>query len=201
MLTLYTFGTGNGRKASIVLEELELAYKAVKVDLRAGENRLPPFLAVCPTGRIPAVSEDLPDGSTHRIFGSGAILQTFAERTGRLLAPAGREREEMLGWLWTGISDLAPARAYHYWLTDVVPEPAPKAVARFEESMARSLDAAEARLADREFLADDYTIADIAWFPFVAAIKNAVTDRPNLRRWHDTIAARPAVQRGMAVPA
>lgn len=201
MLTLYTYTTGNGRKASILLEELGLAYTVVKVDLRSGENRLPSYLAVSPLAKIPAVVEELPDGTRNRIFGSGAILLAFAERTGTLLPTATQDRLEALSWLTTGLSDLSPARGAEYWLSEVAPEPAPKALARFHDTATRCFDAAEARLADRDFLAGDYSIADIAFFPYVASTAYALADRPNLRRWHDTIAARPAVQRGMAVPA
>jgi GSH-dependent disulfide-bond oxidoreductase len=201
MHTLYTYATNNGRKASIMLEELGLPYRAVTVDLRNGENRQPPYLAICPMGKIPAVIEERADGTTQRLFGSGTILLALAEQAGKLIPAGPDDRIEAIAWLMAGIGDLFPARAGEYWLAERDPEPAPRAIARFREGVARCLDAAEARLEGRDYLAGDYSIADIAWFPYVATIAGAMDGRPNLRRWHDAIAARPAVQRGMAVPA
>jgi len=200
MLTLYTQATGNGRKASIMLEEVGLRYRAVKVDLRGGEQRLPAFLAINPIGKIPAVIEEMPGGVVRRLFGSGAILLSFAERAGRLLPTDGAKREEALSWFMAGVSDLSPASGANYWLTQGTPEPAPRAIERAVSTIDRCLAAAEARLGEVEYLAEEYSIADIAWYPYVVMGGVHLESRPNLRRWRDAVAERPAVARGMAVP-
>lgn len=200
MLTLYTQATGNGRKASIMLEEVGLRYRAVKVDLRGEENRLPSFMTVNPIGKIPAVVEEMPGGASRRLFGSGAILLSFAERTGRLLPADGVKREEALSWFMAGISDLSPASGAFFWLTQGAPEDAPKAIERAKSVLDRCFTAAEVRLGGVEYLAEEYSIADIAWYPFVAGAGDRLEAMPNLRRWRDAVGERPAVKRGMAVP-
>jgi len=200
MLTLYTQATGNGRKASIMLEEVGLRYRAVKIDLRAGEQRLPAFAAINPIGKIPAVVEEMPGGVVRRLFGSGAILLSFAERAGRLLPTDGAKREEALSWFMAGISDLSPASGVVFWLTKGAPEPAPLAIERAVSTVDRCFAAAEARLGEVEYFAEEYSIADIAWYPYVAQAGDRLETLPNLRRWRDAIAERPAVKRGMAVP-
>lgn len=200
MLTLYTQTTGNGRKASIMLEEVGLRYRAVKVDLRSGEQLLPAFLEINPIGRIPAVVEEMPGGAVRRLFGSGAILLSFAERAGRLLPADGAARETALSWFMAGISDLSPSRGGEWWLTEGDPEPAPHMIARFTSVIDRCLKAADTRLGEAEYLAGEYSIADIAWFPYVLGVGARADAFPNLVRWRDAIAQRPAVKRGLAVP-
>ncbi|NYZ13312.1 glutathione S-transferase [Azospirillum sp. RWY-5-1] len=204
MLTLYTFPTPNGHKASILLEELGLSYKVHKLDLMAGEHKKPDYLAISPIGKIPAVVEELPGGVKRKLFGSGAILLHFAERTGRLMPQGVEARADALSWLMLGISDLGPTAVDMFRFSVRAPEKIPYAIDLFKGELIRCYDAMEGRLAEREYLADEYSIADIACFPFiaVAAVANAaLLERyPNIKRWHDTLSARPAVQRGMAVP-
>lgn len=205
MITLYTFNTPNGHKASILLEELGLKYRVHKLDLSAGEHKLPDYLGVSPIGKIPAVVEELPGHTRRRLFGSGAIMLHYAERAGQLMPAAAGDRAEALSWFMMGISDLGPTALDVYRFTVRAPEQIPYAIDLFRGELVRCYVAMEARLGEAEYLAGEYSIADIACYPFLAAaaVANAgVLERyPNLRRWHDVLSARPAVQRGMAIPA
>ncbi|MBK1836953.1 glutathione S-transferase N-terminal domain-containing protein [Azospirillum sp. YIM B02556] len=205
MLTLYSFPTPNGRKASILLEELGLPYAVHRVDLAAGENKRPDFLAVSPITKIPALVEELPGGRVRRLFGSGAILLHFAERTGRLLPEDEDERTEAMSWFMLGVSDLGPTAIDMQRFAARSPDRIPYAIDLYKGELMRCYAALEERLGMAEHLAGaTYSIADIACFPFIAAAAVAgggLLDRfPNLKRWHDAVAARPAVQRGMAIP-
>ncbi|MDQ2105005.1 glutathione S-transferase family protein [Azospirillum isscasi] len=204
MITLYTFASPNGQKASILLEELGLTYKVHKVDIVAGDNRHPDYLAISPIGKIPAIVEDLPGGRKRRLFGSGAILLHYAEHTGRLLPEGVDERAEAMSWLMLGVSDLGPTGVNKFRFSVMAPEKIPYAIDHFKGELQRIYAAMEDRLAGTEYLAGSYSIADIACFPFVAVVAKAdgnVLERyPNLKRWYDTVAERPAVKRGMAVP-
>ncbi|KAA0681871.1 glutathione S-transferase family protein [Roseomonas genomospecies 6] len=204
MITLYTFASPNGQKASILLEELGLTYRVHKVDIVAGDNRHPDYLAISPIGKIPAVVEDLPGGKKRRLFGSGAILLHYAERTGRLLPEGVDDRAEAMSWLMLGVSDLGPTGVNKFRFSVMAPEKIPYAIDLFKGELQRIYAALEERLAGNAYLAGSYSIADIACFPFAAVVAKAdgnVLERyPNVKRWHDTVAERPAVKRGMAVP-
>lgn len=205
MLTLYSFPTPNGRKASILLEELGLTYAVHRVDLAAGENKRPDFLAISPITKIPALVEELPGGRMRRLFGSGAILLHFAERTGRLLPEDEDERAEAMSWFMLGVSDLGPTAIDMQRFAARSPERIPHAIDLYKGELMRCYSALEDRLGIAEHLGGTtYSIADIACFPFIAAAAAAgggLLDRfPNLKRWHDAMAGRPAVRRGMAVP-
>lgn len=203
MITLYTYPTPNGRKASILLEELSIRYRVHRLDLPTDENMTAEYLGINPIGKIPAVVEELP-GGTRRLFGSGAILLSFAERTESLIPTDAERRAECYSWLMMGISDLAPAGVYQFYFAVQAPEPDPDAADLFKSELVRYFSAMDKRLATAEYLAEEYSIADIACFPFTSLLSTAmpevVADFANLRRWHDLVAARPAVQRGMAVP-
>jgi GST-like protein len=203
MITLYTFATPNGHKASILLEELGLQYRVHKLDLMGGENKAPEYLKISPIGKLPAAVEEMPGGVTRRLFGSGAILLHYAERTGRLL-PGGDMRAEALSWLMLGISDLGPTALDMFRFSVRAPEKIPYAIDLFKGELLRCYGALDDRLSQVEYLAGEYSVADISCFPFIAAAAVAgggLLDRyANLKRWHDAILARPAVQRGMAVP-
>ncbi|PWC36420.1 glutathione S-transferase C-terminal domain-containing protein [Azospirillum sp. TSO35-2] len=204
MLTLYTFPTPNGHKASILLEELGLSYAVHRVDLAAGENKRPDFLALSPITKIPALVEELPGGRVRRLFGSGAILLHFAERTGRLMPEDPDERAEAMSWFMLGVSDLGPTAIDMQRFAARAPDRIPHAIDLYKGELMRCYAALEERLGAVEHLAGAYSIADVACFPFIAAAAVAgggLLDRfPNLKRWHDTVAERPAVRRGMAVP-
>lgn len=205
MITLYTFNTGNGRKASILLEELGLRYRVQKVDIRNGEQRAPEFLDLNPMGRIPVVVEDMPGGHRQRLFGSGAILLYFANRTGQLMPAEENRRTEALSWLMVGLTDLSPSAGYRVKFSGRFGAPIPEAEALCAADVTRCFTALDQRLSTVAYLAEEYSIADIACYPFVA---NAMAQAPEtaqtypaLKRWHDEVTARPAVQRGMAIPA
>ncbi|MFD1624059.1 glutathione S-transferase family protein [Azospirillum griseum] len=204
MLTLYTFPTPNGRKASVMLEEVGLPYKVHRVDLQAGENKRPEFVATSPITKIPALVEELPGGKARRLFGSGAILLHFAERTGRLLPDSLDDRAEAMSWFMLGVSDLGPTAVDMMRFSVRAPEKIPYAIDLYKGELMRCYGALDDRLATAEYLGNSYSIADIACFPFIAAAAVAggsLLDRfPNLKRWHDAVAARPAVQRGMQIP-
>lgn len=204
MITLYTFNTPNGHKASILLEELGLKYKVHKLDLTAGEHKSPEYLDVSPIGKIPATVEELPGGVRRRLFGSGAIMLHYARAAGRLTPVGDDARTEALSWFMMGLSDLGPAALDMYRFSVRAPERIPFAVDLFRAELIRCYVAMEERLADVEYLAGEYSIADISCFPFIAAAAAAngeLLERyPNLRRWHDAVGARPAVRRGMSVP-
>ncbi len=204
MITLYTYPTPNGHKASILLEELGLKYRVHRVELSANEHKKADYQAVSPVGKIPATVEEMPGGVRRRLFGSGAILLHFSERTGRLIPQAVEARTECLSWLMMGISDLGPTSLDMFRFSVRAPEKIPYAIDLFKGELMRCYSAMEDRLGDATYLAGEYSIADIACYPFIAAAAVAgggLLERfPNLGRWHDAIAARPAVQRGMAVP-
>lgn len=204
MITLYTFPTPNGRKASILLEELGVTYKVHRVDLQAGENKRPDFLAISPITKIPALVEELPGGKVRRMFGSGAIMLHFAERTGRLIPDNLDDKAEAMSWFMLGISDLGPTAVDMLRFSVRAPEKIPYAIDLYKGELMRCYGALDERLGAVEYLANSFSIADIACFPFIAAAAVAggsLLDRfPNLKRWHDLVAARPAVQRGMQVP-
>ena len=204
MITLYTFNTPNGHKASILLEELGLKYKVHKLDLSAGEHKAEDYLGVSPIAKIPAVVEELPGGVRRRLFGSGAIMLHFADRTGRLVPSSVDARSEALSWFMMGISDLGPAALDMLRFSVRAPERIPYAVDLFRGELVRCYAAMETRLAVAEYLGGEYSIADISCYPFIAAAAAAnaeVLERyPNLRRWHDVVGERPAVRRGMLIP-
>jgi GST-like protein len=204
MITLYSFGTPNGHKASILFEELGLPYRVHRLDVMAGEHKSVDYLRISPIGKFPALVEELDNGRRRRLFGSGAILTFYAECTGRLMPLDPDDRAEALSWLALGISDLGPTAVDLFRFSQRAPERIPYAIDLFKGELVRCYAALEARLAEVEYLAGSYSIADIACFPFIAAASlapGALLERyPQMKRWHDAIAARPAVIRGMAVP-
>ncbi len=203
MITLFTSPTPNGHKASILLEELGLSYRVRRLDLAAGENKQPDYLRISPVGKLPAIVEELPGGVQRRLFGSGAILMHFSERTGRLL-PQGEAKGEALSWMMMGISDLAPTAMDMFRFSVRAPEKIPYAIDLFKGELLRCYQALDERLAQEEYLAGEYSIADISCYPFIAvaaSMGGRLLERyPGIRRWHDAVGARPAVQRGMAIP-
>lgn len=200
MITLYTFPTPNGWRASVALEEMGLAYDVRTIDLTKGEQLASDFLAINPLGKIPALVED-----GEAVFGSTAILYYLADTRGRLMPKDAAGRRHAHTWMAFAASDFGPTLGAAYFFRFRTAEPQPVAIERFASETRRCYQALEGRLAVAEYLAGaEYSIADIASFAFVAggaaARPDLFDERPNLRRWHDAIAARPAVQRGMAVP-
>ena len=200
MIDLYTFNTSNGHRASIILEECGLPYRVHKVDLAKGEQKAPEFLNINPAGAIPAiVDHDVPGGPL-KLSQSGAIMLYAAEKTGRFLPTDPARRAQALQWLMLAVTDVARASTSIFLSSAVLPDKSPANVAYFEEQTLRYLRVAEARLAGRDFLADELSVADFALYPLYAVRKALVDkagDLPELARWSAALAARPGVDKGM----
>jgi GST-like protein len=208
MITLYTWITPNGRKPAIMLEELGWPYQVRPVDLGKNEQFDPAFLKISPNNKIPAMVDDEAEGGPLSLFESGAILTYLADKSGRLLPASGRARYEVLAWLHWQIGNLGPMFGQLGYFAVRAQEKTPPAIERFTEEGERLLAVMETRLAHSAYLGgEEYTIADIAAYPWTAAatdylkgvLGESLNRKPALRRWLDTVGARPAVQRGMAV--
>ncbi len=205
VIDLYTWKTPNGRKVSIMLEETGLPYRVHPVDITRDEQFAPDFLAISPNNKIPAiVDSDGPGGQALSLFESGAILVYLAEKTGRLLPDAPRERYATLQWLMFQMGGVGPMFGQTHHFRQFAKERVPYALDRYGKETRRLYGVMDRRLGEAAFLAGaDYTIADIATYPWVTRHEWQGIDLgefPNVRRWAEAIAARPAVQRGMAVP-
>jgi len=204
MIDLYTWTTPNGRKVSIMLEELGLAYTVHPVDISKGEQFRPEFIAINPNSKIPAIiDQDGPDGAAMPIFESGAILIYLAEKTGRLLATEKHARSEALQWLMFQMGGVGPMFGQAHHFLRAAPQPVPYGVERYTKETRRLYGVLDKRLGQESYLAHTYSIADIATFPWVARHewhKVDLADFPNVARWYAAVAARPAVVRGMTVP-
>ena len=209
MLTLYTWTTPNGRKISIMLEELGLSYEVVPVDIGADQQFNPQFLAISPNNKIPALVDDEADGGPLAIFESGAILVYLADKTGRLLPRPVRERMEGLAWLSWQIGGLGPMLGQLGFFAMRSQEKAPLAIDRFTTEADRLLRVMDHRLSAMPFLGgEEYSIADIASYPWTKAaatflakpLERTLADIPNVHRWLGIVGERPAVTRGMEVP-
>jgi GST-like protein len=204
MIDLYTWATPNGRKISILLEEVALPYNVIKIDISNGEQFAAEFLAVNPNGKIPAiVDDDGPGGKRLAVFESGAILVYLAEKTGKLLSSEPAARMTAIEWLMFQMGGFGPMLGQAHHFRRFAPERIPYAIERFETEAARLYAVLDRRLTAAGYLAGDYSIADIACYPWVARCEwQGITldDFPNVRRWFTAISSRPAVQRGMQVP-
>jgi GST-like protein len=205
MIDLYTWPTPNGHKAAIMLEEIGLAYRVHSVDIGNGEQFSDDYLAINPNGKIPTiVDQDGPGGAPFAVFESGAILIYLAERTGKLVAAEPRQRSETMQWLMFQVGGLGPMLGQAQHFRRFAPQPVAYAIARYSEEAARLYGVLDRRLGQSEFLAEGgYSIADIAAYPWIARHEwqgVALERFANVRRWFDTVGARPAVQRGMQVP-
>jgi glutathione S-transferase len=202
VIDLYTWTTPNGRKVSIALEELGLPYSVHPVELKAGVQKQAWFTAISPNGRIPAIVDR--DNDDFAVFESGAILVYLAEKTGRLMPADVNRRSLVMQWLMWQMGGLGPMHGQANVFVRYFPEKLPSVIARYQNETRRLLGVMDRRLAECEYLAGDYSIADIACWPWVAQVDWAGLDLEGLghvQRWFDTLAARPAVQRGAAVPA
>lgn len=209
MITLYTWATPNGRKASIMLEEIGLRYEVKAVNIGKDEQFAPDFLKVSPNNKIPAIVDHDADGGPLALFESGAILTYLADRSGQLLAPSGPARWKALEWTFWQVGGLGPMLGQLGYFANRAPNKLPPAIGRFADESKRLLDVMEKRLDGHAYLAGaDYTIADIACYAWTvtattmlaAALDDPLATRPSLKRWLDSVGSRPAVQRGMAVP-
>jgi GST-like protein len=205
MITLYTWGTPNGRKVSIMLEECGLPYAVKSVDITKNDQFTPEFVAVNPNSKIPAITDtDGPDGKPITVFESGAILIYLAEKTGKFLPAEARGRTETLQWLMFQMGGVGPMFGQAHHFRRFAPEQIPYAVNRYTNETKRLYGVLDKRLGEAEYLAGTYSIADMATYPWVTRHEWQGVDLaefPNVKRWSDAIAARPAVAKGMAVPA
>lgn len=204
MIEVYSWATPNGHKVHIMLEECGLAYKAIPVNIGEGDQFSHDFLAISPNNKIPAIVDpDGPDGQPISLFESGAILLYLAAKTGRFLPEGVREKYEVLQWLMFQMGGVGPmlGQAHHFRI--YAPEKIPYAVDRYTNEAQRLYGVMDRRLAKSRYLGGaDYSIADIAVFPWLRSWKNqgiAWADFPHLKGWFDEIGARPAVQRGVEV--
>jgi len=201
MIELYTAATPNGWKASVALEELEVPYTVTAIDLGAKTQKEPWFLAINPNGRIPAIVDH--GHEDFAVFESGAILIYLAERAGRLLPADPKGRSVVLQWLMFQMGGVGPMMGQANVFYRYAPEKIPFAIERYQRESRRLLEVLDGRLAEHEFLAGDYSIADIAnfcWARTHAWSGLDVTGLDHLARWLAQLEARPAVQRGLAVP-
>ena len=201
MIDLYTSATPNGWKVSIMLEELGLPYEVRAIALDTLEQKEHWFLRINPNGRIPAIVDR--DEDDFAVFESGAILVYLAEKTGKLLPKPARERSVVLQWLMFQMAGVGPMQGQSNVFFRYAPEKIEYAIRRYQNETKRLYTVLDKRLADVEYLAGDYSIADIATWPWVilhgwAGVE--IDDLPNLRSWIERVGERPAVQAGRAVP-
>ena len=205
MIDLYTWSTPNGRKVSIMLEELMLAYNVHPIDIGKGDQFEADFVVISPNSKIPAiVDSEGPEGKPYALFESGAILLYLADKTGRFLPQKKTERFEAIQWLMFQMGGVGPMFGQAHHFLRAAPEPVPYAIDRYGKETRRLYGVLDKRLAGRDWLGAEYSIADIATYPWVARHdwhKVDLGDFPNVKRWFDAIGARPAVQKGMKVPA
>ena len=203
MIDLYSWPTPNGHKVHIMLEECALPYRVHPVDIGAGEQFTAEFLAISPNNKIPAIVDpDGPDGRPLPLFESGAILVYLAAKTGRLLPQDLRDRYVALQWLMFQVGHIGPMLGQAHHFRQYAPERIEYAVDRYTREASRLYDVMERRLAQAEYFAGAYSIADIAIYPWTRSHQNQGVDLdglPNVRRWSQAVAARPAVQRGLEV--
>ena len=200
MIELYYWTTPNGHKITIFLEEVELPYTIVPINIGAGDQFKPEFLKISPNNRIPAIVDHEPAGGGEPIsvFESGAILLYLAEKTGKLIPQDLHGRVEVLQWLFWQMGGLGPMAGQNHHFNRYAPEKIDYAINRYVNETARLYAVLDKRLADREFVAGDYSIADIAAYPWIVPYESQsqkLEDFPNLKRWFETIQARPAVIR------
>ena len=201
MIDLFTSPTPNGWKASIMLEEIEVPYTVHPIKLQEGQQKEDWYLRINPNGRIPAIIDR--DEGDFAVFESGAILIYLAEKFGKLLPADTKGRSEVIQWLMFQMGGIGPMQGQANVFFRYAPEKIPYAIERYQTETARLYRILDARLADREYLCTDYSIADIATWPWVRihAWAGVETDgMPHLNRWLETMAARPACVRGVAVP-
>ena len=204
MIELYTFTTPNGRKPAIMLEEVGLPYSVHPIHIGRDEQFAPDFLKISPNNKIPAIVDpDGPDGEPISVFESGAILIYLAEKTGRLMPSDPRGRTRTLQWLMFQMASIGPMLGQAGHFIRFAPEKVPYGIKRYTDETLRLLGVMDRRLAETAYLAGDYSIADIATYPWILATEPMEIDLApfaNVRRWLDEVGSRPAVIKGMDVP-
>ncbi|MGF1939315.1 MAG: glutathione binding-like protein [Nostoc sp. ChiQUE02] len=200
MIELYYWTTPNGHKITIFLEEVGLPYTIIPVNIGAGDQFKPEFLKISPNNRIPAIVDHEPadGGAPISVFESGAILLYLAEKTGKLIPQDIRNRTQVLEWLFWQMAGLGPMAGQNHHFSAYAPEKIEYAINRYVNETGRLYAVLNKQLADREFVAGDYSIADIAAYPWIVPHERQsqnLEDFPNVKRWFETIKARPATIR------
>jgi GSH-dependent disulfide-bond oxidoreductase len=201
MIDLYTAPTPNGRKASIALEEMGIPYRVIALNLAEGEQKTPHYLAINPNGRIPAIVDR--DAGDFAVFESGAILVWLAEKCGRFLPVEPKARSVVMQWLFFQVGGVGPMQGQANVFYRYAQEKIPYAIDRYQRESRRLFEVVDRRLAEHEFLAGEYSIADMATWPWIVSHEWSgvpVDGLDHLQRWMGAIGARPAVKRGMDVP-
>ncbi|MCE7027504.1 glutathione S-transferase family protein [Jiella avicenniae] len=198
MIDLYTWQTPNGEKPVLMLEECGLDYRLHMIDISAGEQKTPEFLAINPNGKIPAIV-DREGGEDHAVFESGAILIYLAEKTGKLLPAAGTARYETLQLTFFQVGGTGPMLGQWHHFTNAAPEKLPYAIERYKKESLRLLGVLDDRLKDRDFLAGDYSIADVVNFGWARSGLSGLKDEgadtlTHLKAWTERVGSRPAVK-------
>jgi GSH-dependent disulfide-bond oxidoreductase len=205
MIDVYFWTTPNGYKVTIMLEEVGLPYNVIPVHIGKGEQFAPEFLKISPNNKIPAiVDHEGPDGKPLAIFESGAILMYLAEKTGKLMPSDVRGRYDVIQWLMFQMASVGPMLGQAHHFRRYAPEPIQYAIDRYTNEARRIYGVIDKRAAEAPYLGGDYSIADIATFPWLRSYKwqgQNLEDFPHLKRWFDSINERSAVQRGLAVMA
>jgi len=203
MIDLYTWPTPNGHKIHIMLEECGLEYNVIAIDIGAGAQFDPDFLKISPNNKMPAmVDHDGPNGAPYPMFESGAMLMYLAEKTGKFMPTEITARYRVIQWLMFQMGHIGPMLGQAHHFRAYAPEQIPYAVDRYTNEATRLYRVCETRLAQSTHLADDYSIADMAVFPWLRSYERQgqdLNDYPNLKRWFDAINARPAVERALQV--
>lgn len=199
MIDLYYWTTPNGHKITMFLEETGLAYKIFPINIGKGDQFQPDFLKISPNNRIPAIVDHEPadGGPALSVFESGAILLYLAEKTGRFLPQDLRGRHDVLQWLFWQMAGLGPMAGQNHHFNVYAPEKIPYAIDRYVRETGRLYGVLNKQLSDREFIAKEYSIADMACYPWVVSHERQsqdLNDFPHLKRWFEAIAARPATR-------
>lgn len=203
MIDLYTWPTPNGHKVHIMLEEVGLQYKVIPIDISAGDQFDTEYLKISPNNKMPAiVDQEGPGGKPYSLFESGAILMYLAEKTGKLMPQETRARYNVIQWLMFQMGGIGPMLGQAHHFRGYAPEQIPYAIERYTNEANRLYNVLDVRLRAHEFLADEYSIADIATFPWLRSYERQgvnLDDYPQVKRWFENIADRPAVKRGLEV--
>ena len=204
MIEVYYWPTPNGHKVTMFLEEAGVPYKIVPINIGKGEQFQPDFLKIAPNNRMPAIVDKAPKdgGKPISVFESGAILLYLAEKTGKFIAADIRKRATTLEWLFWQMGGLGPMAGQNHHFTQYAPEKLPYAIDRYVKETNRLYGVLNKRLEGRAFIADDYSIADMAAYPWIVPYERQsqkIEDFPNLKRWFETIRERPATKRAYAI--
>ena len=204
MIDFYTWGTPNGRKVSIMLEELGVEYNTLPINIGKGEQNSEEFVSINPNSKIPAiVDHDNQGGSPLKLFESGAILIYLAEKFNKFLPPHGYDRHKVIQWLMFQMGGAGPIFGQVHHFLRAAPEPVVYAIDRYRKETERLYSVLDKHLSANEFLATDYSIADMATYPWIARHewhKVDLSDHSNVKRWFSQIGEREPVARGMSVP-